>query len=346
MTLITPFPTFHYHPHQEEGIQWMLERERDGSFCHGGILADEMGLGKTWETIGLLLNNPLRHTLLLVPPVLQQQWIDALKLAGICICVLRSESHEMGPWYIVDGERKDVYVLLATYDRAAASVEHILEAAEIDRIVADEGHTFRNDKTRRFKILSQIKAKCRWILSGTPVQNRVNDFHNLLTWLNEDYVKENYVLHEIAAKLILRRTAAEVREAVPEFPECKPLHFIHPVAYVDGTKEKKVFDTLVQRFKYVIEHQMEQWMVLELYLRIRQFTAHPQIYYDAMHKKYPEQARIVWEETVQRLLHSRRFSANLTSALRWPLRTSATRCTMQRSALLRLDTPASVSVVA
>ena len=291
----------------------MLAREDRGSRgCHGGILADEMGLGKTWETIGLFLNNPVPTTLLLVPPVLQDQWSQALKAADIPHRILRSGAKSLAPqetrasannvrlaaWTTVRGGRDNLEVLLATYDRAAHT-----PLPEVQRIVCDEGHLLRNgDKTKRFQALHKIEAAHRWILSGTPIQNRKEDFVNLLKWLRVIYDKILTPLSDIAADIMLRRTAEDVREDVAEFPTEQPLHVIHPVVMPADGEEKPVFDRLVARFMDAVETNSESWMILERYLRIRQFLAHPQIYVQAMCVKYKEAyKRKVWAGTASKM---------------------------------------------
>ena len=76
MALTIPYEGFAYLPHQEEGVKWLLSREApDARMFQGGILADDMGLGKTWQLIGLILNSPLKKTLLVVPASLLETWI-------------------------------------------------------------------------------------------------------------------------------------------------------------------------------------------------------------------------------------------------------------------------------
>lgn len=281
----------------------MIKREtEDGAYCSGGILADEMGLGKTWQTIGLILNNPVPLSLILVPPVLQSQWSAALKQSDIPHRIVQGGKKTDKLFSDVKGSREDVAVILSTYDRAATHAKELNELG-IERILADEGHVFRNGpSTRRFREIEGIEASYRWILSGTPIQNRIKDFTNLLKWLHADYDRETSNLKTIAASILLRRTVADVREVVQEFPEAKPRHFIHPVMIPEDSEEKKVFDRLVRRFQHAIELQAENWMILELYLRIRQFLAHPQVYVDAMCKKYKaEYGRKVWEDTASKM---------------------------------------------
>lgn len=283
----------------------MLKREsEDAEYCTGGILADEMGLGKTWETIGLLLNNPVEHTLILVPPVLQQQWAEALKRSRIAYKILCPKSSYWGQWdnsKFADA-RPGMDVVLATYDRATRAVDD-LNAIKFSRIICDEGHALRNGKsTERFNKLMKLEAEYRWILSGTPVQNKISDLHNLLMWLQADYDKKSTPVADIASKILLRRVVDDVREAVESFPEFKPVHTTHAVVMPTPSDEKDVFDRLVRRFKDAVETKVDSFVILELYLRIRQFLAHPQIYVDAMRKKYKDAyKRASWDSSTSKM---------------------------------------------
>ena len=68
--------------HQIDGVAWALERELNTPH-RGGVIADEMGLGKTIQLIGLMVANIKRKTLIVLPPVLIDQWRDAiLRMTG------------------------------------------------------------------------------------------------------------------------------------------------------------------------------------------------------------------------------------------------------------------------
>ena len=315
MSFQVPFSGFEFHQHQQEAITWMADRERTAEYVRGGILGHEMGLGKTWIVIGHLLNSEpeARDTLILVPPSLQPQWSEALRKSGIPHRILGSARGEDGPWRDVlpEGEVKTPRVWLATYDRATNSIG-LFEGMRFHRIVCDEGHVFRNGaKTKRFRALSSIVAPRRWIMTGTPVQNYAQDYQNLLRFLDmPEELRLATPARRVAEVVMLRRTVAEVRGAVAAMPTQKPLHVVHPVSYPEGGQEQLVFDALVGKFLLAIESHAANFIILELYLRIRQFIAHPSLYVEAMKRKFKEgYARESWTDSASKLAQFKTFLA-------------------------------------
>lgn len=304
-TYIVPFEGFSYHPHQTEAIEWMIGREVPSAlYFRGGIEADEMGLGKTYITIGLLLNNPVPNTLILVPPALQHQWAKCLLDSSIPHTVLLP-----GKMEIVGGSR-DFAVTLGTYDRAINNI-HKLQDTTYDRLICDEGHIFKNGKnTKRFRVLSELVAPRRWILTGTPIHNSKKDFINLLMFLGNKVPLGKDTLVKPASIVMLRRIVDDVKEAVPTMPAHPPTHIVHPITMPEGSEEATIFGALVRRLEAAIEAQRAQWIILELYLRIRQFIAHPAIYIDAMNRKYKgSYTRPKWLGTASKMTEFQSYMA-------------------------------------
>jgi SNF2 family DNA or RNA helicase len=307
MALTTPYDGFTFHPHQVAAIRWMIGREADGAeHVRGGVLADEMGLGKTWMTIGLLMNAVVPSTLLLVPPMLQPQWSEALTQAGIYHRILSPPSGKgtTASWRPVPG-RSEYTVYISTYDRACHNIT-LLTAPDLhfDRIICDEGHILRNGpRTRRFANLIKIAAVRRWILSGTPVQNRKHDFMNLLNFLGMEIERRLRIDPvAVARTVLLRRTVGDVREVVHAMPALRPEHTTVSVNMPADSEEERVFQSLVGRFQHAVDSHANHLIILELYLRIRQFIAHPAIYVEAMKRKYGElYGRQSWTGTASKM---------------------------------------------
>lgn len=310
-SIVSLFTGFEYHPHQESAIRWMMEREcEDAAFYRGGLLCDEMGTGKTYTALGLMANVPVANTLLLVPPVLQPQWVEALMKCDIPHTILAPpKAKGAGAHFITKGGSKPFAVTVATYDRATHNAV-FLNTVSYDRIVCDEGHVFRNGHgTKRFRILSAIPAARRWILSGTPVQNRKTDFINLLNFLGMDkQTRLKTTLSIIAEATLLRRTVGLIRDTVSTMPQAKPTHIVHPVVMPEDSDEERTFAALVGRFESAIEGRAKSAIILELYLRIRQFISHPAIYVNAMKRKYGvEYGRDSWTGTASKMAAFSRF---------------------------------------
>lgn len=312
MALIAPYKDFVYHPHQQEAITWMARREAsEAEHARGGILAHEMGLGKTWTSIGHILNAPTpSHTLILVPPVLQSQWEEALHRACIAYDVLvaakRTATHsERFVSVPVPHARDGVRVTLGTYVRAARQSDSLMTHGPFDRIMCDEGHILRNGGANRtYRKIAELPIQCRWILSGTPVQNSKKDFMNLCLFVGMD--RGEFYRHKpdaIAKILVSRHTIDTAGATVAAMlPPTKPTHTIHSIVMPTDSDEAQTFKSLVGRFNLAVERHAKTMIILELYLRIRQFLAHPAIYVDAMQRKYGDRySRTEWTGSASKM---------------------------------------------
>jgi len=284
MVSIKPYKGFAFLPHQEEGVEWMLKRENDGDgICRGGILADDMGLGKTWQTIGLLLNAPVPKTLLVAPPVLIGQWIDALKASSIGCSELVSRKWK-------GSHHSSVFII--TYDKVVRNLD-LLHDVTWDRIVLDEGHFIRNSRTQRALSINTLNGVRKWVLSGTPVQNGISDFKSLAKWLGYDEVSNGA---KLANTIIKRRQITLLSDVMPP----PPIHTRVSLDYVEG-EEKNLFQALVGRLNNAIDNNYPSTCILELYLRLQMFISHPQIYIDAMKRKFKDYNRPDWAYSTSKL---------------------------------------------
>ena len=272
MSLLPPRNNIQYLPHQEVGIRWMMDRE--ATSC-GGVLADDMGLGKTFQIIGLLKNTPFSlKTLIVCPPALIPAWTEELEACGFSVSVLRK-----GVW--TEGA-----VALTTYNKICLYAKRCV----FQRIVLDEGHAIRNGRStvRGSSCMEIAKAsEKRWILSATPIQNGSKDWRNLCEWLQ---------VEEKDKGCMLRRTMEELRGSVPLPPP--PCFHLHELSIPEKTPEGNLFRILCDQLENAVEKtSLSAFIKLELWMRIQQFTVHPQLYIEAMRAKNSMYCRPDWTGT-------------------------------------------------
>lgn len=218
-----PFLKTQLMEHQLYGISWMRSREccrgREKGCPKGGILADEMGLGKTLQMIGLMLRGkPGELNLAIVPSVALPQWVSEI------------EKHAPGAFNIVahhgrtkigrseNAIRVDMSrfnIILTTYGTVENSYRKKnsqLHSLKLTRIVLDEAHTIKDNRSSTAKAISMLHAEYRWGLTGTPVQNRVNDLLSLIKFLKID-PQSYYFCKKCACKSLVWLRSNEKEDA-------------------------------------------------------------------------------------------------------------------------------------
>ena len=210
--------------HQFEGVEWCMDREQNGrpagpsTICRGGLIADEMGLGKTIEILGTMASNPVRRTLIVVPLPLLAQWNTAATRGKVFEPLIY---HGPAKRKLTSEDVSAASVVLTTYDTLASKTSKCLHEIRWNRLICDEAHRLRNRRTRAHAAIIQLNAEIRWLVTGTPIQNRKADFYSLCAamGLPESYFKKQENLGKLAKSFILRRTKKDVGIQLPSLAE-------------------------------------------------------------------------------------------------------------------------------
>jgi SNF2 family DNA or RNA helicase len=205
--------------YQHDGVRWCLNNElRDDPPCgvRGGFVADEMGLGKTIMMIGLIYCNFMPRTLIVLPPVLIDQWFAQIyRTTGHQALIYHGDDKKT----ITDEQLVAARIVLTTYGAVTLSKKQIkdkvlspLHRVTWSRIIFDEAHHLRNSKTTRYIGARLLQAKSRWLVSGTPIQNRKADFYSLCAMfrLPASFYTNDDNLRLLARSFILKRTKKSV----------------------------------------------------------------------------------------------------------------------------------------
>ncbi|KAI1327116.1 hypothetical protein F5Y16DRAFT_421124 [Xylariaceae sp. FL0255] len=157
----------------------------------GGILSDDMGLGKTLQTISLIMNTGFENgpTLIIAPTSVlsnwEQQFAEHVRPGQLPRILRYHGSPKFKSFKKADLLNYDV--VITSYGKLSSEFSssklNALFAVTWRRVVLDEGHVIRNAATRNAKAASQLEARSRWLLSGTPFVNNATDFWSALLFL-------------------------------------------------------------------------------------------------------------------------------------------------------------------
>ena len=275
-------------PYQCDGVRWMLGMEGQESGPKGAMLMDDMGIGKSIQLIATILGNPKPRTLIIVPKSIITQWVEEINRFAPNLTINVFD----GP----DRRIKEADVTLAPYTLLTtkggkADVKTPLHMIEWDRVILDEAHEIRNNKSKLFKSVCRLQTQIKWIVTGTPVFNSMEDFVSLCTFLGLSKVVVQGMTNKIKDIYILRRTKEDLAQ-ISERLRLPPCHFenVELEMYPD---EKQLYEivfleaqeTIRDAFRHAQSLNAKNMVILECLLRARQVMIHPQMYIDGVAKQ-------------------------------------------------------------
>jgi hypothetical protein len=247
----TTVPLF---PYQREGMLHLAFTER-------ALLADEMGLGKTIQAIAAcaLLHRlgKARRVLVVTPASLKTEWEDQIRrftsldyrivFGGkfqrlkAYSALTPSLSHPLGE----DGRRSSEgsvthfpFFTIVNYEQMVADALDVNTRLAPDIVVLDEAQRIKNWSTKTAQAVKRLRSRYAFVLTGTPIENRIDELHSLMDFLNpaalgplfrfnRDFYELDErgrpigcrnldVLHQRIKPFMLRRRKADVETELPE----------------------------------------------------------------------------------------------------------------------------------
>jgi superfamily II DNA or RNA helicase len=209
--------------YQRQGIKFLQDNEH-------ALLADDMGTGKTVMTIIalkiLIQQTKVHHALILCPRSVLYQWKEHLdKWAPELTSYLIRSPHRgvrTTLWHT------PMHIYITSYDTLRSDIENDVFPKEsiklFDVVVLDEAHHIKNMKSSRFRAIKKLQPKRRWALTGTPIQNKIDDLASIFEFVYPGYLTSFDLRPEqIQARIkpyFLRRRKKEVMpELPPKIPE-------------------------------------------------------------------------------------------------------------------------------
>jgi hypothetical protein len=221
-------------PYQREGMLHLAFTER-------ALLADEMGLGKTIQAIAAcaLLHRlgQARRVLVVTPASLKTEWEEQIARFTTLKYQLvfggkipRLKAYQSGP--------DTPFFTIVNYEQMVADALDVNTRLAPDIVVLDEAQRIKNWGTKTAQAVKRLRSRYAFVLTGTPIENRIDELHSLMDFLNpavlgplfrfnRDFYELDErgrpvgcrnldVLHERIQPFMLRRRKTEVETELPE----------------------------------------------------------------------------------------------------------------------------------
>ena len=273
--------------YQKVGFQWLKLLSR---YHLGGILADDMGLGKTIQSIAFIesvleeIRKSKEPVLIVTPSSLTYNWLSEIEKFSPNLDVCLIDGHKDKRQSLIQTiPNRDVVII--SYPSLRADYK-LFKPFTFHTVFFDEAQAFKNPTTLTAKAVKRLKARNRFALTGTPIENSLEElwsiFHVIFPQLLPDPQSFGELTRQSIAKrvqpFILRRMKKDVLTELPVKAETilsseltedqKKLY----AAYLVELKQ----DTLKHIKKG--EFQKNRIKILAGLTRLRQLCCHPSLF--------------------------------------------------------------------
>lgn len=192
--------------YQKLGYSWLKTLDYLG---FGGILGDEMGLGKTLQSISFIASNRGSRTLIVAPTSLIYNWTGEFEKFAPDVKIAAVNGNREEREGIIENI-KDYEVVITTYNLLKRDLE-MYKALEFDFCILDEAQNIKNPHSQNALALKEIKARTRFALTGTPIENSLMEL-----WSIFDFVMPGYLFDEKRFSVRYHKRLNEEREVLEE----------------------------------------------------------------------------------------------------------------------------------
>ncbi|KAI8554472.1 hypothetical protein RHMOL_Rhmol05G0101900 [Rhododendron molle] len=275
-------------PHQREGVQFMFECVSglcSAANINGCILADDMGLGKTLQSITLLYTllrqgfdgKPMvKKAIIVTPTSLVSNWeAEISKWVGervqlIALCESTRDDVISGIDSFIS-PRSHLQVLIVSYETFRMHSSKFGHDGSCDLLICDEAHRLKNDQTLTNKALAALSCKRRILLSGTPMQNDLEEFYAMVNFTNPGILgNAPYFRRYYETPIICGRepTASEEEKKL-------------------GVERSAELSAKVNQVKRAITEEVKQSKILAYITALKKLCNHPKLIYDTLKSGSP-----------------------------------------------------------
>lgn len=273
--------------YQKKGVTWALNLYQNQ---FGGCLADDMGLGKTVQAIALLCSRK-KYTelpdLIVSPKIVLYNWLNELNR----FAPNKKFVVAYGDFDYQNIKAENV-IYLTTYDTLFRHNEAFSNIG-YDTVILDETQAVKNYRTKRYQALKELQAKFMLALSGTPIENNIEELWSLFNLLNpgmlgshSSFIKEFGSIHtdnhqmerlkKIISPFLLRRTKDAVLNDLPPKEESR--------IYCEMAEgQRSLYDTLLLSARSEVERKPSRYqikdnaVILQALLYLREACSDPSL---------------------------------------------------------------------
>jgi hypothetical protein len=260
--------------YQRKGVDWLLFLKQAGL---GALLADDMGLGKTLQSIAVIEG----RTLIVCPTSVLQSWADQIQefRPSLKVSLYHGPNRSLGTG-----------ITLTSYGILRMDQEK-LAAIDWDTVILDETQVIKNPDSQIAKAAHRMQGKFRIALSGTPIENKLDDLWSQfqfinpgLLWKRSEFTerfgdairsgnpRKLEKLKQRIKPFLLRRKKTEV---APELPPRTEVVLHCDLSEEEQTLYRAILASSKKEVVEKIEGGASVFAALEMLLRLRQACCHP-----------------------------------------------------------------------